>query len=79
MKQVTVSKSDLIETVTKNRLAHTELYQEATEGYWKALEDELLTLLEAAKGAPNVRQHTQGKNIVKEIVVPGKLVNLVVK
>ena len=29
--------------------------------------------------APNVRAHVDGKQIVKEIVVPGKLVNLVVK
>jgi leucyl-tRNA synthetase len=29
--------------------------------------------------APNVRAHLDGKEIVKEIVVPGKLVNLVVK
>jgi leucyl-tRNA synthetase len=38
--------------------------------------DELKTLCYAA---PNVRAHVDGKEIVKEIVVPGKLVNLVVK
>jgi leucyl-tRNA synthetase len=31
------------------------------------------------KAAPNVRAHIDGKEIVKEIVVPGKLVNLVVR
>ncbi|HST54537.1 MAG TPA: leucine--tRNA ligase [Solirubrobacteraceae bacterium] len=30
-------------------------------------------------GAPNVRAHIDGKQIVKEIVVPGKLVNIVVR
>ncbi|HEV3319327.1 MAG TPA: leucine--tRNA ligase [Solirubrobacteraceae bacterium] len=38
--------------------------------------DELRALCHAA---PNVRAHVDGKEIVKEIVVPGKLVNLVVK
>jgi leucyl-tRNA synthetase len=31
------------------------------------------------KAAPNVRAHLDGKEVVKEIVVPGKLVNLVVR
>jgi leucyl-tRNA synthetase len=39
-------------------------------------EDELLAL---AKGNENVSKFLDGKAIVKEIVVPGKLVNLVVK
>jgi leucyl-tRNA synthetase len=38
--------------------------------------EELKALCHAA---PNVRAHLDGKEIVKEIVVPGKLVNLVVK
>jgi leucyl-tRNA synthetase len=38
--------------------------------------DELKALCHAA---PNVRAHLDGKEIVKEIVVPGKLVNLVVR
>ena len=29
--------------------------------------------------APNVQAHLDGKDVVKEIVVPGKLVNLVVR
>ncbi|RME46432.1 MAG: leucine--tRNA ligase [Caldilineae bacterium] len=33
----------------------------------------------AAKALPGVQRHTAGKSIVKEIYVPGKLVNLVVK
>ncbi|MDP9189723.1 MAG: leucine--tRNA ligase [Actinomycetota bacterium] len=37
------------------------------------------TLLALAKGSGKVRAHTDGKQIVREIVVPGKLVNLVVK
>jgi leucyl-tRNA synthetase len=36
-------------------------------------------LKELCKAAPNVRVHLDGKEIVKEIVVPGKLVNLVVR
>jgi leucyl-tRNA synthetase len=39
-------------------------------------EEELVAL---AKGSENVQRHLDGKPIVKEIVVPGKLVNLVVK
>lgn len=36
-------------------------------------------LLAAAKGSPNVLRHLAGMTVVREIVVPGKLVNLVVK
>ncbi|MGO9488040.1 MAG: leucine--tRNA ligase [Solirubrobacteraceae bacterium] len=36
-------------------------------------------LKELCRAAPNVRAHLDGKAIVKEIVVPGKLVNLVVR
>jgi leucyl-tRNA synthetase len=36
-------------------------------------------LKELARSAPNVRAHLDGKQVVKEIVVPGKLVNLVVR
>ena len=36
-------------------------------------------ILEQAKAAENVVKHLEGATIVKEIVVPGKLVNLVVK
>jgi leucyl-tRNA synthetase len=36
-------------------------------------------LKELCRGAPNVGAHINGKHIVKEIVVPGKLVNLVVR
>jgi leucyl-tRNA synthetase len=36
-------------------------------------------LKELCRVAPNVRAHLDGKEIVKEIVVPGKLVNLVVR
>ena len=39
-------------------------------------EDELLEL---ARTSPNVIRHLDGKQVVKEIVVPGKLVNLVVR
>jgi leucyl-tRNA synthetase len=37
------------------------------------------TLKELCRSAPNVLAHLDGKEIVKEIVVPGKLVNLVVR
>jgi leucyl-tRNA synthetase len=36
-------------------------------------------LKELCRQAPNVRAHVDGRQIVKEIVVPGKLVNLVVR
>ena len=36
-------------------------------------------LLELATASDNVRRHIDGREIVKEIVVPGKLVNLVVR
>jgi leucyl-tRNA synthetase len=35
-------------------------------------------LKELCRAAPNVRAHLDGRELVKEIVVPGKLVNLVV-
>ena len=41
-----------------------------------ATEEDLKAL---AREAPNVRTHLDGKEIVKEVVVPGKLVNLVVR
>ena len=37
------------------------------------------TVLAAAKAAPRVLPHLEGKNIVKEIYVPGKMVNLIAK
>jgi leucyl-tRNA synthetase len=36
-------------------------------------------LKELCRAAPNVQAHLDGKDVVKEIVVPGKLVNLVVR
>ncbi len=36
-------------------------------------------LKELCRSAPNVQAHIDGRQIVKEIVVPGKLVNLVVR
>jgi leucyl-tRNA synthetase len=36
-------------------------------------------LIELARASENVRRHLDGKQIAKEIVVPGKLVNLVVR
>ncbi|MBX5442772.1 MAG: leucine--tRNA ligase [Solirubrobacteraceae bacterium] len=39
-------------------------------------DEELIAL---AKAAPNVQAHLDGKQVVKEIVVPGKLVNLVAR
>ena len=41
-----------------------------------APEEELLRL---ARGSENVQRHLDGKQVVKEVVVPGKLVNLVVR
>ena len=39
-------------------------------------EDELLAM---ARASENVSRHLDGKEVVKEVVVPGKLVNLVVR
>ena len=36
-------------------------------------------VLEAARSLPNVRAHVDGRTVVKEIVVPDKLVNIVVR
>ena len=36
-------------------------------------------LLELARESEKVRRHLDGKEVVKEVVVPGKLVNLVVR
>jgi leucyl-tRNA synthetase len=36
-------------------------------------------LLEAARASEKIARHTEGRQVVKEIVVPGRLVNLVVK
>jgi leucyl-tRNA synthetase len=36
-------------------------------------------LRQLCRAAPNVKMHVDGKEIVKEVVVPGKLVNLVVR
>jgi leucyl-tRNA synthetase len=41
-----------------------------------ASKDELLAI---ARESENVRRHLDGKETVKEVVVPGKLVNLVVR
>ena len=41
-----------------------------------ALEEELIRL---ARGSEKVQRHLDGKEVVKEVVVPGKLVNLVVR
>jgi leucyl-tRNA synthetase len=41
-----------------------------------ASEEELLGL---ARTSEKVRSHLEGRDVVKEIVVPGKLVNLVVR
>ncbi|HMJ35793.1 MAG TPA: leucine--tRNA ligase [Baekduia sp.] len=37
------------------------------------------TLLDLARSLPNVQAHVDGQQVVKEIVVPGKLVNIVVR
>ncbi|GMV93387.1 MAG: leucine--tRNA ligase [Candidatus Hydrogenedentota bacterium] len=37
------------------------------------------TVLAAAKAEPKVQSHIDGKNLVKEIYVPGKMVNLIAK
>jgi leucyl-tRNA synthetase len=50
--------------------------RDRVEASASASEDELAELCRAA---PNVQAHVDGKQIVKEVVVPGRLVNLVVR
>jgi leucyl-tRNA synthetase len=50
--------------------------RDRVEAPTSASKDDLLTL---ARGLPNVVAHVDGKDVVKEIVVPGKLVNVVVR
>ena len=38
-----------------------------------------LVLIDLAKAQDNVARHLDGKSVVKEIVVPNKLVNIVVR
>ena len=49
---------------------------ERIEAAADAPQEELLAL---ARGSERVRQHIDGREVVKEIVVAGKLVNLVVR
>ncbi len=44
-----------------------------------ALDAEKDAVLAAARAVPNVAAHLDGAQVVKEIVVPGRLVNLVVR
>ncbi|NLF91058.1 MAG: hypothetical protein GX570_06895, partial [Corynebacterium marinum] len=37
------------------------------------------TIIARALEEPNVAAHLEGKNLIKQIVVPGRMVNLVVK
>ena len=61
-----------------------------TQEEWQAERDVLLAkekeltrlndeLAELCLAAPNVRAHINGKDVVKRVVVPGKLVNVVVR
>ncbi len=36
-------------------------------------------ILKAALGAPDAQKHLDGKQVVKTIVVPGRIINIVVK
>ena len=58
------------------RLAEVPEVRDRIEVPSSAGEDELREL---ALGRPNVQTHVEGKEIVKTIVVPGKLVNVVAK
>jgi leucyl-tRNA synthetase len=44
-----------------------------------AIDEAKDSVLEKAKSNPDVMKWTEGKEIVKEIYVPGKIVNIVVK
>ena len=44
-----------------------------------ALNENKETVLSIAKNHENVLKHIEGKEIIKEIVVPNKIVNIVVK
>jgi leucyl-tRNA synthetase len=44
-----------------------------------AADADVATILAAAKAELNVAEHLRGKEMVKEMVIPGRLVNIVVK
>jgi leucyl-tRNA synthetase len=50
--------------------------RDRVEASSSATEEELAAL---CREAPNVQAHVDGKQVVKEVVVPGRLVNLVVR
>ena len=51
-----------------------ENYDKALEYYHKAL-----SIKEKALNHENVKKFTEGKTIIKEIVIPGRIVNIVIK
>ena len=60
-------------------LFHTIFYYTMIVGMVLTLANRKDQMLAAAKNDPKVAPLLEGKSIVKEIVVPGKLVNIVVK
>jgi leucyl-tRNA synthetase len=64
--------SDVYELVCQVNGKVRDRVQASAEAGPEALKD-------LCRAAPNVRAHVEGREIVKEIVVPGKLVNLVVR
>jgi leucyl-tRNA synthetase len=68
---------DLLETDTFTLVVQVNgKVRDRLEASASATPDELKAM---AREAPNVRAHLEGHEIVKEIVVPGKLVNIVVR
>jgi leucyl-tRNA synthetase len=68
----TLLESDVYELVCQVNGKVRDRVQASTDASTEQLKD-------LCRGAPNVIAHLDGKELVKEIVVPGKLVNLVVR
>ena len=57
----------------------TYLFQKGIDKILKKVGEECTEVIIAAKADDKVKVFTEGKNIVKEIFIPGKMVNLIVK
>jgi len=64
------------EGIVSSDYARAQMTAERVQAATGASAEDLKAL---CRQAPNVRAHVDGREIVKEIVVPGKLVNLVVR
>lgn len=64
---VTVKKTELLETIRKNRAAHKATYDEAVAGYREESVAKLTSMLEAAKGGQHIETSTGLKPPVQHL------------